>query len=134
MEHSANPIIPMEENLNTGKHAAEKSQEFQESKRELLLIGDQVARLFLSAPPSPLLPERNLFESDNIFESALVEESEESSESDLEQDTDKSDAARRSVPVEPTRKETRDESDPIDQQLTKLRLRIEEMSFHLKQI
>jgi len=124
----------MEKNLNSGKTASENLQQFQESKRELLLIGDQVARLFLSAPPSPLLPEWNLSENDNIFETDKVEESEESSESDLERDTDDSDVAKRTVPAETTRKEARDESDPIDQQLVKLRLRIEEMSFHLKQI
>jgi len=124
----------MEKNLNSGKTASENLQQFQESKRELLLIGEQVARLFLSNPPSPLLPEWNLSENDNIFETDKVEESEESSESDLERDTDDSDVAKRTVPAETTRKEARDESDLIDQQLVKLRLRIEEMSFHLKQI
>jgi hypothetical protein len=124
----------MEKNLNSGKTASENRQQFQESKRELLLIGDQVARLFLSAPPSPLLPEWNLSERDNIFETDKVEESEESSESENDDNQDNSGTTERTVPAESTRDEARDESDPIDQQLVKLRLRIEEMRLHLQQI
>jgi hypothetical protein len=124
----------MEENLNSGKTASENLQQFQESKRELLLIGEQVARLFLSAPPSPLLPEWNLSERDNIFETDKVEESEESSESENDDNQDNSGTTERTVPVESTGLGARDESDPIDQQLVKLRLRIEEMRLHLQQI
>lgn len=124
----------MEKNLNTGKTASERSQEFQESKRELLLIGHQVDRLFLSTPPSPLLPEWNLSERDNIFETDKVEESEESSESESDDTLNNSGHTERTVPVETTSEEARDESDPITQQLVKLRLRIEDMRHHLQQI
>jgi len=124
----------MEKNLNSGKTASERSQEFQESKRELLLIGHQVDRLFLSTPPSPLLPEWNLSERDNIFETDKVEESEESFESENDDTLNNSGPTERTVPVESARDEARDESDPISQQLVKLRLRIEDMRLHLQQI
>jgi hypothetical protein len=122
----------MEQNLNNGKTASECSQEFQESKRELLLIGHQVDKLFLSTDSSPLLPEWNPSERDNIFEPDEVEESEESSESDVEK-TEGPRQEEEAIPAGTTQEARRDESDPIGMQLTKLRLRIEEMSLRLKQ-
>lgn len=124
----------MKKNLDTGKTAAETSKEFQESKRELLLIGEQVDRLFLSRNSSPLLPEWSPSESDDIFEPSTVEESEGSSESDLEQDQADRRSTERTIPAETTKEDNRDESDPIDQQLTRIRLRIQKMSFTLKQV
>jgi len=122
-----------QDSQRVGKSASGVSSAFQESKREILLIGDEIDRIFLGRSPSPLLPDA-ASEKDIFFLLALEEECEESSGSDLVQDTGSSETSKGARPVEWKRQETRDESDRIDQQLTKLRRRVEEMSFRLKQL
>jgi len=118
----------MEENRHgKGKMSPELLLEYQESQREIRLIGEQLDKIFLCEDLSPPLPEWLTSEKEIPRDPTDVTEENEGSESDLDQDSSVRERPRRRVPAASPSTGSSNEPDRDRTELGKLAKRIDEL-------